>query len=125
MNGTVMKAEGRRIVTLPRGEWEKGLARAPENCKVRLAFMSAQHHQVRDFVVKEMPVLGKPIPPEWISERLDLPVKRVKVILDELEKALFFLVRNENGAVSWAFPVTADRTAHRLSFSSGERLYGA
>jgi hypothetical protein len=50
---------------------------------------------------------------------------RVSTILSELEEHLFFLVRNSEGDVNWAFPVTTDPTAHRLSFSSGENIFGA
>jgi hypothetical protein len=67
----------------------------------------------------------KPIEPEFIAEKLNLPLERVKVLLEELERKLFFLVRNEAGAVAWAYPVTVERTPHRLDFNSGERLYGA
>jgi len=49
----------------------------------------------------------------------------VNEILDDLEGNLFFLVRNERGHVSWAFPVTAEQTRHRLRFSTGERIYAA
>ena len=45
--------------------------------------------------------------------------------LAELERRLFFLVRNRVGEVSWAFPVTAEVTPHQLTFPSGERRYGA
>ena len=46
-------------------------------------------------------------------------------LLDDLEKHLFFLVRDRGGNVSWAFPVTSDRTPHRLRFSTGERIFAA
>jgi len=49
----------------------------------------------------------------------------VKTLLDELERNLFFLVRNGAGDVNWAFPVTSDRTPHRLRFDTGERIFGA
>jgi len=54
-----------------------------------------------------------------------MPMERVKSILEELERKLFFLVRNEQGAVSWAYPMTVETTPHKLSLASGERLYGA
>jgi hypothetical protein len=50
---------------------------------------------------------------------------RVDEILDELDRKLFFLVRNDAGCVSWAYPVTVDHTLHKLTFSTGERLHGA
>jgi hypothetical protein len=76
-------------------------------------------------VVRELPRIGKPLSPELISAELNLPLSKTVEILDELEKNLFFLVRNEHGEVTWAFPVTADKTPHRMTFSTGERLNAA
>jgi hypothetical protein len=87
--------------------------------------MSEEHHQIRYFVVKELPNRGEPLEPEVISQSLQLPLVRVEAILNELEQNLFFLVRNEQGAVSWAYPVTVESTPHHLTFSTDERLYGA
>ncbi len=87
--------------------------------------MTEAHHQIRYFVVKEMVNTQKPIEPEFISEKLNIALELVKPILEELERNLFFLVRNDQGAVAWAYPVTVEATPHRLVFSSGERLYGA
>jgi hypothetical protein len=72
--------------------------------------MTEDHHRIRDFVVLELPQLGKPIPAEHIGENLDLPMDRVLEILDELERNMTFLFRYEEGAVSWAYPVTAEVT---------------
>ncbi len=63
--------------------------------------------------------------PEFIAEELKLSLDRTNAILDELEKNLFFLVRNERGAVTWSFPVTVDPTPHHLTFNTGEQLYAA
>jgi hypothetical protein len=52
-------------------------------------------------------------------------VRRVVAVLDDLERHLFFVVRDAAGAVAWAFPVTVARTPHRLRFSTGERVGGA
>ena len=87
--------------------------------------MSADHHLVRNFVVSELPRTQKPLQPEFISRRLGLPLPQVNTLLDELERNLFFLVRNSSGAVAWAYPVTVEKTPHELFFSTGERLYGA
>jgi hypothetical protein len=121
----VLIGRGRQIRSIPREEFEKGLAQIPSRMKTRLSFMSRQHHRVRYFVVQELPRIGKPIKPSLISEALKLPLTHVSEILSDLESNLFFLVRNRRGHVSWAFPVTADKTPHRLSFSSGERIYAA
>jgi len=50
---------------------------------------------------------------------------KVIAILDDLERNLFFLVRDSRGNVSWAFPVTAEITHHQLTFNTGERPHAA
>ncbi len=125
MSDTVLLGRGNVITEMPRANWEEHLTQIPQHSTSRLAFMSADHHRVRYFVVSEMPRAGGPVPPELIAERLGLSPRQVATILDDLESNLFFLVRDEQGAVSWAFPVTAERTPHKLTFSTGERLYGA
>jgi len=90
-----------------------------------LDFMTPAHHAVRNFAVAELPRGGKALTPERIAARLGLDLSRVIGVLDDLERHLFFVVRNARGSVSWAFPVTVERTPHRLRFSTGESLFGA
>ena len=125
MEQTVLRGRGREITGIPRSTWEEELAQAPAGIKARLDFMSEEHHKVRYHVVEQLPRHGRPLEPAAIAESLRLPLPRVGEILDELERNLFFLVRDEGGAVSWAFPVAAVETPHRLVFSTGERLHGA
>jgi hypothetical protein len=125
MSETVLLGRGRQMVDIPREMWEGHLSQAPGHSQTRLGFMSQEHHVVRYFVVRELPRSGEPIEPEAIAQALGLPLARVQAILDDLERNLFFLVRNEKGAVSWAYPVTVEPTPHHLSFDTGERLYGA
>ena len=125
MSETVLLGQGRDMAELPRNTWEAHLSNVPQHTKSRLSFMSEEHHRVRDFVVSDLPSTGKPIQPKLISQRLKLTVVRVNTILGELEGNLFFLVRNSQGAVTWAYPVTVEKTPHELTFSTGERLYGA
>ncbi|HSE38508.1 MAG TPA: hypothetical protein VLG74_14485 [Blastocatellia bacterium] len=125
MSETILIGRGRKFASIPRTEWENQLSNVPSSMKTRLSFMTRQHHLVRYFVVRWLPRLGKPIPPETIAAKLNLPLRRVNAILAELEERLFFLVRDERGYVSWAYPVTANRTAHVLAFNSGELIYAA
>ena len=125
MGETILMGQGRQITEIPRESWEHHLSQAPHHTEARLSFMSEEHHRVRYFAVRELPRVGAPLPPGLIAQELDLPVARVNAILDELEQNLFFLFRNEQGAVAWAYPVTVDPTPHHLAFSTGERLYGA
>jgi hypothetical protein len=49
----------------------------------------------------------------------------VNDVLDELERRMTFLFRNQAGAVAWAYPVTVDVTPHHVTFSTGEQVYAA
>jgi len=125
MADTVLIGRGDTIDSILREKWEHELSSAPETIARRLEFMSREHHRVRNFVVRELPQLGRPISLAEISESLQLTGERTKSIVDDLERNLFFLVRGHGAEVSWAFPVTADDTGHHLVFSTGERLDAA
>lgn len=125
MKETILMGRGSRIVEIPRLDWEQTLSDLPRHFETRLGFMSREHHLVRNFVVREMPIAGKPLSPVYIAQKLDLPLERTKIILGELEKHMTFLFRDEHGAVIWAYPVTVERTPHHLTFSTGEQLYAA
>jgi hypothetical protein len=125
MEERILMAHGDRITELPRKEWEEGIAAITGHVAAGLAFMTDEHHRVRNFVVRELPRAGSPLTPEWIAGSLNLAVARVEAILDELERHMTFLFRNEAGAVAWAYPVTVDPTPHRIRFGTGESLYAA
>ncbi len=110
----------RYLVPIPRPIWQSQVRGDAE-----LGFMSKEHHLVRDFVVREIPRVGEPLTPEFIAQELSLSRPQVVSILDDLEAHMTFLFRNEQGAVTWAYPVTVDRTPHRVTFSSGEQMYAA
>ena len=125
MADTILIGRGDTIVHIPQRDWEEELSSAPESISQRLEFMSPDHHLVRNFVVRELPRLGWPIPLADISDALHLTRERTTSIVEDLEKNLFFLARPEGQEVSWAFPVTAEETGHHLVFSTGERLDAA
>ena len=126
MKDSILIGRGEKMLEVSDENWRKHLALGREHMQLRLGFMTDDHHRVRNFAVRELPRnQGMALSVEEISRRLDLPLDRVVAILEELQKNLFFLVLNEMGEVSWAFPVTSDRTPHRLSFSSGESVFAA
>ena len=125
MRETVLLGRGRQITRRPRDAWERALAAAPERIGRRLDFMSDEHHLVRNFIVRELPRLGRPMSFEHISGTLHLSPGRTATIVNDLEKNRFFLVRGSPNEVSWAFPVTVADTGHHLIFSTGERLDAA
>ena len=125
MTDTVLIGRGDTINSIPQTDWEQELKSAPEHIRQRLAFMSDEHHLVRNFVVRELPRLGRPVTLRAISDALRLSRARTSATVEDLEKNLFFLVRRGGEEVSWAFPVTAEQTGHHLVFSTGERLDAA
>ena len=114
---------GRHMLPIPAFIWQRQSRRDPNNSPT--AFMTPDHHRIRDYVVTELPIAGRPLSPESIAARLSLPLERTLAILDDLQKRLTFLFRDEAGAVEWAYPVTAARTPHRFVANTGEALYAA
>lgn len=125
MNESILIGQGLDFNRMSYETWQKNLKHIPLEQNPRLFFMTPEHHKVRYYVVRELPKRGTPIHPEIISMELGISFDRTTEILDELEKNLFFLVRNKAGEVQWAFPVTAEKTPHKLKFKSGESLYAA
>ena len=125
MAGQLLVGRGRELREVTDDAFTAALHHLPGHMAERLAFMSPEHHLVRDFTVRELPRRGRALSPRQIAAGIGLDPRRVENILDELERHLFFLVRDRRGHVNWAYPVTTSRTAHRLSFSTGERLFGA
>src|SRR5215467_315390 len=126
MKDIILIGKGERILKVPAEDWRKHLAAARHHSSPRLSFMTGDHHLVRNFVVSELPRNhGDALRPENVSRRLNLPLTGVSAILEDLQKHLVFLVLNETGEVSWAFPVTSQKTPHGLNFSTGERIFAA
>ena len=125
MSEVILVGRGKEITSIAREAWEGKLAGAPARIGARLAFMSAEHHLVRNFVVRELPRLARPISLRHIASSLNLSFERTSAVVDELETNRFFLVRDSDDEVSWAFPVTVAETGHHLLFSTGERLDAA
>jgi hypothetical protein len=101
------------------------LRREAKKTKRVLGGLDDDHRRVHHFVVKNLPNLARPMPPDFIANRLKVGETRVIQILDELEWRLIFLFRPGGRDVVWAYPITAEPTPHKLAFSSGERLWAA
>ncbi len=125
MEDTILLGQGREIREVPAALWKQHLAQASQHGDSRLSFMTEAHHQVRNFVVLALADRQQPLTPDYIAAQCGLRPAQVAAILDELEQKLFFLVRNAQGEVSWAYPVTVEPTPHRLQFSTGQRLHAA
>jgi hypothetical protein len=87
--------------------------------------MSAEHRLVHHYVVRELPRYGRPIPSDLVAQECALAPKRAAEILEDLERHLTFVCRDNDGQVVWAYPVTVEKTPHSITFASGEQLYAA
>ena len=114
-----------KMVPIPWFLFTKMLRRGANKTKRILGGLDDEHRRVHHFVVKMLPSLARPMPPDFIAEGLNLNEARVIQILDELERRLIFLFRPVGRDIVWAYPITAEPTPHRLAFSSGERLWAA
>jgi hypothetical protein len=114
-----------KMVPIPWFLFTKMLRRGATKTKRILGGLDDAHRRVHHFVVKMLPSLARPMPPDFIAEGLNMNEARVIQILDELERRLIFLFRPGGQDVVWAYPITAEPTPHRLAFSSGERLWAA
>ncbi len=111
---------------LPLSEFDKEIAAGREFILRHTQFMTDVHWAVRAYAVCELARRGsRPLPAEDIAHALSLSLEQLNGILKQLESNLFFLVRNESGAVSWAYPATSDVTPHHVRFSSGEQGFAA
>jgi hypothetical protein len=125
MKNKLMLGLWRYIIKVPPSLWQKQIDKGKRKFEKEHGSLSEEYRQIHHFVVRELPYTGMPLSPELISNRLGLPINSVKTALDYLEKRMTFLYRNKNGEVVWAYPITVDKTPHRITFDTGEQLYAA
>jgi len=125
MSSKLMSGLWRYMLTIPAFLWEKHVSKAKKRVEAELGFMSEEHRLIHHCVVRELPRVGEPLSPEFVANKLALPLDRVTSVLNELEEHMTFLFRNSEGAVVWAYPVTVETTPHHVIFSTGEQLYAA
>jgi hypothetical protein len=125
MKDRVLLGVRRWMVPIPRFLWRRQIRSAARKTRARLASLPDDHTVLHYFCVSELPRAGEPLVPTYIAERLHRPVERVNALLEDLEERMTFLYRDPEGAVAWAYPVTADETPHQLTFGTGERINAA
>ena len=125
MQNTLMLGLWRYVINVPPFLWQKQIEKGKRSFERAYGRLSEEQRAVHHFTVTELPYAGKPLSPKLISEKLSIPVARIKAILDTLEKRMTFLFRNVRGDVTWAYPVTVEKTPHKITFSTGEKLYAA
>lgn len=125
MKDSLLLGLWRHLIPVPRGIWQRQIEGSGEHTEANLGFMSEEHHLIRNFVVRELPRVGKPLTSQFIAQKLNMDVRQVTSILDDLENHMTFLFRGDGKAVTWAYPVTTDVTPHRVTLSTGEQVHAA
>lgn len=125
MKNKIMLGMWRYMLNVPPFLLEKHRAKGKAKMAANLAFMTAEHRRVHHFVVRELPGSAEPLSPGAIADALNLPPARVAGILNDLEEHMTFLARNGEGKVVWAYPVTLEKTPHRVTLDTGEHIYAA
>jgi hypothetical protein len=113
------------LLPIPAGIWQGQVKQSAVHNQQDFGSLSSEAQQVRNFAVREIPRLGRPLSPELIAQGLGMTVAQVNGILEDLEKRMSFLYRDGSESVVWAYPVTAAKTPHRAVLSSGESIYAA
>ncbi len=125
MNNQLMIGLWRLMIQLPPSLLEGRMAKAKEKFARELAFMTGEHRAVHHYVVRQLPYATSPLAPEAIAAALGMDRERVETLLDDLERHMTFLFRNDRREVVWAYPVTLEKTPHHLTFGTGETVYAA
>ena len=125
MSDSILLGFGHYMITVPRFIWKIPISRQTKKFEADLAFMSAEHHLVRNFLVRELARSGESISEERIADELKLSINRLRFILDDLEKHMTFLCRDSDRAINWAYPVTVEKTPHSVTYDTGEQGYAA
>jgi hypothetical protein len=125
MRDSLLLGLGRLMIPIPRILWQSQVRSNAQKTRARLDDLPDQHTVIQYFCVRELPRVGKPLPPETIAGHLHQPVERIAATLEDLERRMTFLYRSAEGAVAWAYPVTAEETPHHVTFDTGEQIYAA
>ena len=115
----------RHMLKLPSAVGTRRVASVVRQTEEVMAELSDDHRRLHRLLVTELPRAGAPLLPEAVAERLDLPPSTVSEMFDDLGARKALIARDDQGAVTWAYPITVEHTRHRITFRSGERLYAA
>lgn len=125
MSDSLRVGVGPVLLPIPAWIWPRIVRRAARKLAAVAARVPDRQKRERDFAVSEIVRTGRPVEPEAMAAALDLPVGVVRTDLEELERRMIFLHRNPEGAVEWAFPVSAARTPHRVRWKDGAEVQAA
>ena len=115
----------RFMIPLPQAMIKKDIrAMANAICR-KTADISEEERRVHRFVVMTVTETNEPVALENIADKLEIPLDRVRDIVDKLEEMKVFFYRYNNQGINWAYPVTAENRIHKMTFSTGEQCNAA
>jgi hypothetical protein len=117
---TLLHGEKDRITPIPEAGWMEELLASPAHIARRLEFMPPDHRRIRNLAVTRIAAGKGPVRVDWLVARLAMTPTEVEARLDELERGLFFVVRDSRGHVNWAFPFSAEETPHVVDLGRAE-----
>jgi hypothetical protein len=79
----------RFMIPLPQALIKRGIGTTADAICRKTADVSREERKVHRFVVTTMTETNEPVTPEHIAEKLDMPLDRVRQIVDKLEGANF------------------------------------
>ena len=74
MDNTLLKGIWKYMLPVPPFLWQSNMRKMAEKARLKIGFMEADHHLVRNFAVKELSRAGAPLPPESIAQGVNLDV---------------------------------------------------
>lgn len=116
---------GRFMLPLPLALIKKAIRDMADAICETTVDVSEEERSLHRFVVKTMTETNEPVTSEHIAAKLDMPLDRVRQIVDKLEGMKVFFYRYNSQGINWAYPVTAEDVIHKMTFNTGEQCYAA
>ena len=115
----------RFMIPLPQAIIKKDISTMANAICRKTADVSDEERKVHYFVVTTMTDTSEPVSSEYIAEKLDMPLDRVRDIVDKLEEMKVFFYKYNSQGINWAYPVTAEDSGHKMTFSAGAQVNAA
>ena len=115
----------RFMIPLPQALIKKDISKMADAICRKTADVSDEERKVHRFVVMTMTETNEPVTLEYIAEKLDMPLDRVRDVVDKLEEMKVFFYRYNSQGINWAYPVTSENVVHKMAFSTGEQCNAA
>ena len=125
IQGSVLFGFRKTMVPVPALIVNREMDKMVRRIKMKVSGFTAEKRKVHHFIVRELPGRGGPISINDVAHELGMPLRRVEVLIDELENDKTFLYRRNSTGINWAYPVTVEATPHKISFSTGECVNAA